>query len=181
MTFKFHPDNTLPAGDWIFTFGSNEAGKHGKGAERVARVNFRAEYGVGQGPTGHAFALPIRDRHLKMLPLANIEKSVEDFLAYAKLHQELNFFVTHMACAAGEYSDDQIGPLFARAPENCSLPDKWRIYVSQARAQHTRVTSPVPQPLERERSRCPYCGHLTFTDQIKEPVDNCHHEMLHSA
>ncbi len=131
MTFKFHADNTIPSGDWIWVFASNEAGKHGKGQARIARVNFRAEFGVGRGPTGHAYAIATQDRHLELLSLAVIEISIGDFLSYARIHSELNFFETRVACkgssagtnGSGEvgYSDDQIGPLFARAPENCSI------------------------------------------------------------
>ena len=81
MTFKFHANNTIPSGDWIWVFASNEAGKHGKGQARIARVNFRAEFGVGRGPTGHAYAIATQDRHLELLPLAAIENSIGDFLS----------------------------------------------------------------------------------------------------
>ena len=82
MTFKFHADNTIPSGDWIWVFASNEAGKHGKGQARIARVNFRAEFGVGRGPTGHAYAIATQDRHLELLPLAAIENSIGGSLGF---------------------------------------------------------------------------------------------------
>jgi hypothetical protein len=116
MTFKFHAENAIPSGDWIWVFASNEAGKHAKGQARIARVNFRAEFGVGRGPTGHAYAIATQDRHLELLSLAAIEHSIGDFLSYARIHSELNFFVTRVACKGssagangsgeGGYSDD---------------------------------------------------------------------------
>ena len=33
----------------IFVFGSNEAGRHGKGAALYAKQHYGAEYGVGNG------------------------------------------------------------------------------------------------------------------------------------
>ncbi len=191
MTFKFHADNTIPSGDWIWVFASNEAGKHGKGQARIARVNFRAEFGVGRGPTGHAYAIATHDRHLELLPLAAIENSIGDFLSYARIHSELNFFVTRVACKGSSggangssevgYSNDQIGPLFARAPENCSLPDGWRLYVSQARAQAPLPASVVLPAAEPEHSRCPFCGHWTFADLVEAPQGACTHVVLRSA
>lgn len=133
MTFKFHPDNLIPTGDWIFVFGSNEAGRHGKGAAKVARIDFRAEYGVGRGRTGQSYAIPTKDARLNVIPLAQIEASVSEFIDYARSHPDLNFFVTRVGCGFAGYKDEQIGPMFARVPENCSLPNEWRKFVEFAR------------------------------------------------
>lgn len=134
-TFQFHQDHTIPTGDWIFVFGANLAGRHGKGAAKVARTNFRAEYGVGRGPTGMAYAIPTKGKHLEVLAFEEIERSIGDFLQYARIHTELNFFVTRVGCGEAGFLDDQVGPLFARAPGNCSLPYEWKQYVAQARVQ----------------------------------------------
>lgn len=129
MTLQFHPDNIIPTGAWIFVYGSNEAGRHGRGAAKVARIDFRAEYGVGQGRTGDAYAIPTKDADLKALPLRDIDNYVREFLAYAEAHPDLNFFVTRVGCGLAGYRDEQIGPMFAKAPRNCSLPNEWRRYV----------------------------------------------------
>jgi len=127
----FHQDNFIPHGReaYCWVFGSNLAGRHGAGAAKVARVNFQAEYGVGQGPTGMAYAIPTKDKALKVLPLLAIEASVADFLAYARRFPEKKFFVTGVGTGRAGYSDDQMGPLFAAAPSNCSLPLQWKQYV----------------------------------------------------
>ena len=49
----------------IFVFGSNLAGRHGKGAALHAKKFYGAEYGVGVGPTGNAYAIPTKDSDLK--------------------------------------------------------------------------------------------------------------------
>lgn len=146
-TFQFHPDNTLPTGDWIFVFGSNLAGRHGKGAAKIARNNFRAQYGTGSGPTGHAYAIPTKKAPYDSgLPLESIERSIDEFLRYAQEHPKLNFFVTRVGCGEAGYTDEQIGPLFASAPPNCSLPDNWRGSAQQYRAQLAATPPAAPAP-----------------------------------
>jgi hypothetical protein len=142
-TTSFHPDNVIPTGDWIWVFGSNEGGRHGKGAAKIARINFRAEYGVGRGPTGHAYAIPTKDKHLNVLPLDKIEADIALFLEYARANPKLNFFVTAVGCGLAGYSHDAIGPRFADAPNNCSLPDVWKQYVV---ARHAK---PLPPDTEK--------------------------------
>lgn len=100
----------------IFVFGSNLAGRHGKGAALAARRQYGAEYGVGVGLTGDAYAIPTKSATLTTLPLAHIAGHVDDFLAYARAHPELTFNVTRVGCGLAGYTDAQIAPLFAGAP-----------------------------------------------------------------
>lgn len=133
---RYHPDHTIPRGDeWTWVFGSNLAGRHGAGAAKVARVNFRAEYGNGVGPTGRSYAIPTKDRNLKTLPLIDIEKSICDFIRFANIFSEKQFFITRIGCELAGYTDDQIGPMFKNSPLNCSLPDEWKMYENQTFSQ----------------------------------------------
>src|SRR5690349_9268275 len=109
----------------IFVFGSNEAGRHGKGAALDARRHYGAEYGVGFGRTGDAWAIPTKDAELRTLPLERIEHYVRQFLAYAEQHPELMFKVTAIGTGLAGYRHEDIAPMFARAPTNCRLPDEW--------------------------------------------------------
>lgn len=109
----------------IFVFGSNLAGRHGKGAALHARQMHGAVYGVGVGRTGNAYAIPTKDERIKTLPLERIEKYVADFLAYAKDHPEMTFRVTRIGCGLAGYMDHQIAPMFKGAPKNCVLPGEW--------------------------------------------------------
>ena len=110
----------------IFVFGSNLAGRHGKGAALCARRHHGAEYGVGVGRTGNSYAIPTKDRNLKPLPLSTIGAFVRNFLEYAALHPELTFEVTRVGCGLAGYLDSDIAPFFKNAPRNCELPDWWR-------------------------------------------------------
>ena len=145
-TFQFHADNTIPTGDWIFVFGSNEKGAHGKGAAKIARVNFRAEYGVGEGSTASAYAIPTKDKHLATLPLSRIEQSVQAFLVYAAENPKLNFFVTRIGCGLAGYEDINIAPFFVDAPGNCSLPNNWKQFVVST--QHRLIKSAEESTLD---------------------------------
>lgn len=110
----------------IFVFGSNLAGRHGKGAALNARQHHGAVYGVGVGRTGNAYAIPTKDRALRVLPLAEIAPHVAAFVAYARENPSLWFEVTRIGCGLAGYRDAEISPMFASAPANCLLPDGWR-------------------------------------------------------
>lgn len=109
----------------IFVFGSNTAGRHGKGAALDARLRHGAVYGQGRGRQGNSYAIPTKDEHLNPLSLLQIAAEVGIFLRYAYDHPNLTFNVTRIGCGLAGYSDDDIAPLFAAAPPNCRLPDGW--------------------------------------------------------
>ncbi|MGI9277846.1 MAG: A1S_2505 family phage non-structural protein [Endozoicomonas sp.] len=110
----------------IFVFGSNLAGRHGQGAALYARNNCGAEYGVGIGRTGNAFAIPTKDERIRTLPLDSIRVYVNGFIAYAKANPDLEFQVTKIGCGLAGYQESDIAPMFKDSPENCHLPDGWR-------------------------------------------------------
>jgi hypothetical protein len=146
---RFHPDNTIPTNDWIFVFGSNRAGRHGKGAAKVARTNLRAEYGVGIGLTGRAYAIPTKDEHLNVLPLQDVKYSVQAFLRYAVEHPQQRFFVTAIGTGQARFADREIAPLFADAPANCSLPEQWRELIYSQQQPDPRAAAQVTHPRQR--------------------------------
>lgn len=109
----------------VFVFGSNLAGRHGKWAALCALRTHGAEYGVGVGRTGNAYAIPTKDAQLRTLPLPEIKKHVLAFLEYANEHHELLFIVTRVGCGLAGYSQSDIAPMFHNAPSNCVLPEGW--------------------------------------------------------
>ena len=110
----------------IFVFGSNLAGRHGKGAALFARTHHGAIYGQGYGRQGDSFAIPTKGDHLQVLELRHIQGYVDRFLKYARGHPELTFNVTRIGCGLAGYTDAQIAPMFKDAPSNCNLPEEWR-------------------------------------------------------
>jgi hypothetical protein len=105
----------------IFVFGSNLAGRHGKGAALHARLKHGAELGVGRGLTGNAYALPTKDENLKVIPLEVIEAFIDEFLAFAEENDDLTFAITRVGCGLAGYDwETQIKPLFNYdLPANC--------------------------------------------------------------
>lgn len=110
----------------IFVFGSNTAGRHGKGAAAFARRYHGAVSGCGEGAQGEAYAIPTKNDQLQTLPLDAIAGSIDRFLDYAQKHPKIAFQVTRIGCGLAGYSDDDIFPLFARRIlPNCYLPGIW--------------------------------------------------------
>jgi len=109
----------------IFTFGSNLAGRHGKGAALYAKQHYGAVYGTGVGPQGSSYAIPTKSANLKTLSVAEIQKYIEGFITYARAHPTLKFQVTRVGCGLAGYKDSDIAPLFKGVPPNCEMPTEW--------------------------------------------------------
>jgi hypothetical protein len=116
----------------VFVFGANLSGRHGKGAALAALKEYGAVYGVGEGPTGNAYAIPTKDRRMQPRTLNAIAGSVQAFLYYARKHPELEFLVTRVGCGLAGYTASEIAPMFVGAPDNCELPAGWRLYQRDA-------------------------------------------------
>lgn len=118
----------------IFVFGSNEAGRHGKGAALYARQHHGAIYGQGEGLQGESYAIPTKDAHLHTLPLNIIAVYVGRFLAFADARPDLTFQITAVGCGLAGYKPADIAPLFQKAPQNCWLPFEFVDYLVRARS-----------------------------------------------
>jgi hypothetical protein len=110
----------------VFVFGSNLAGRHGKGAAQCARLCHGAVYGQGVGLQGYSYAIPTKDEHIRTLPVQRIKAHVDTFVQFAKAHPAWTFEVTRIGCGLAGYKDADIAPLFSDAPSNCELPEGWR-------------------------------------------------------
>jgi hypothetical protein len=109
----------------IFVFGSNEAGRHGKGAAKWAYQQRGAKWGLGFGESGNSFAIPTKDRNIKTLPLQHIAEYVRLFMEHASLHPDKIYEVTPIGCGLAGYSPSDIAPMFIGAPPNVHLPDEF--------------------------------------------------------
>lgn len=103
----------------VFVFGSNLEGMHGGGAARAAYKSFGAVWGQGVGLQGQSYAIPTMQGGVE-----TIRPYVDDFLQFAREHQELRFLVTRIGCGIAGFSDAEIAPLFREALPmgNISLP-----------------------------------------------------------
>lgn len=112
-------------GQSIFVFGSNLAGRHGKGSAARAAAEYGAERGVGEGRTGRAYAIPTKDAKLNVLPYNTIAGAVSRFIAYARAHPELTFEVVAVGTGLAGHKHEDMAALFLMVPKNCRLPEKW--------------------------------------------------------
>lgn len=110
----------------IFVFGSNLAGRHGKGAALTAFRHYGAQRGVGVGRTGSAYAIPTKDEYLEILPLDIIEENCKDFVQYAVNNRNLQFLLTPVGTGLAGYHQDDIRPFFRDAPPNVEFARTWQ-------------------------------------------------------
>ena len=106
----------------IFVFGSNLRGMHGGGAAYVAYRHFGAIMGQGVGLQGQSYAIPTMQGGVD-----SIRPYVDDFIEFAKQHQNLTFLVTRIGCGIAGFTDEEISPLFKKAHDvkNIILPPSW--------------------------------------------------------
>jgi hypothetical protein len=109
----------------IFVFGSNLKGIHGRGSAAEALAKHGAIYGRGVGLQGNSYAIPTKDRNLKVLSLPEIRIYVDQFIQFAKDHPEMTFHVVKVGCGLAGYRDYDIAPMFRYAPENVVLHPDW--------------------------------------------------------
>lgn len=120
---EFTPERiTELKADEIFVFGSNLAGMHGGGAAYIAFKQFGAVMGCGVGLRGQSYAIPTMQGGVD-----TIKPYVDDFIAFAREHPELFFYVTRIGCGIAGFRDKEIAPLFSEAVgfENVCLPESF--------------------------------------------------------
>ena len=103
----------------VFVFGSNLGGFHAGGAARAAAKLFGAVWGQGVGLQGQSYAIPTMQGGVD-----TIKPYVDEFIAFAKAHPELFFYVTRIGCGIAGFRDEDIAPLFKDAIHlgNVALP-----------------------------------------------------------
>ena len=103
----------------IFVFGSNLAGAHGGGAALLAYRKFGAIWGQGVGLQGQSYGIPTMQGGVE-----TIKPYVDEFIEFAKQHQEFKFLVTRIGCGIAGFTSYEIAPLFNDAinVENVILP-----------------------------------------------------------
>ena len=106
----------------IFVFGSNLAGAHGGGAARVAFQTFGAVWGKGVGLHGQTYAIPTMQGGVD-----TIQPYVDEFIQFAKEHEQQIFLVTRIGCGIAGFHDEEIAPLFKKAENiaNIILPKEF--------------------------------------------------------
>lgn len=131
-----------------FVFGSNLKGVHGKGAAKTAAMYFEAQFGVGEGITGRAYALPTKDRELRPRRLQDVIESIRKFVAVTQmldLEEDADergwFYVTPAGTGLAGFSHELVAPHF-RGAARCWFPDIWRPYLGNIPGLHEGYDPP---------------------------------------
>lgn len=124
---EFTPEQITVLGEnEIFVFGSNLEGRHAGGAAHLAHRSFGAVMGQGIGLQGNSYAIPTMQGGVE-----TIRPYVDEFVAFAKAHSNLRFYVTKIGCGIAGFSEWDIAPLFADAidVENILLPREFVLII----------------------------------------------------
>lgn len=150
-------DDLIPS-EPVFVFGSNLAGRHGRGAAAYAKCRYGAQTGVGEGPTGHAYAIPTKDAGMRTLPLREVLAAIDRFLAHAAANASTAFRVTRVGCGLAGLDEQPLRDRFVKAcldnlllPATWSPPDRPRVIVSGSRTwnDEARIVSSLERVLAR--------------------------------
>lgn len=133
MSWNEVSDPTLEAPPHkIFVFGSNLAGRHGKGAALFAKQYRGAIYGQGFGEQGQSYAIPTKDANLRVLPVDIIANYVKLFIEDARVNTEIEYYVTPIGCGLAGYKYSEIAPFFKDVPENVELNEYFKKELNDA-------------------------------------------------
>jgi len=120
----------------IFVFGSNLSGIHGAGAALHAKKYYGAKVGIGEGITGNSYAIPTKgrigkDKKFPILPLDQVEFSLERFIRYAKKQSYLEepslFLLTPIGTGLAGHNKKDIWNILKKhyIPNNVVLTKSW--------------------------------------------------------
>lgn len=134
---RYYIGNITPDKNTIFVFGSNPEGRHGAGAAKVAKEKFGAEYGVGEGLTGNAYALPTKDlrvkenNSLKSISEDQIIESIKKLYDTARQNPDKQFKVAYRnttTASLNGYTGLEMIDMFIKAgtiPDNMYFSQEW--------------------------------------------------------
>lgn len=117
-----------PTNGEIFVFGSNLAGRHGKGAALIASRLYGAISGVGVGAMNQCYAIPTKGYKLSILSIEHIVPYIHEFVQYTLANPDLTFYITPIGCGLAGYTPADISPHF-KGCINCIFPESFKVYL----------------------------------------------------
>lgn len=139
---KTYKGNIMPEPDTIFVFGSNPEGRHGAGSAKVAREQFGAIYGQGEGLQGSAYALPTTELRYDMqdsysrhsMSEERIVENIKRMYEVAKANPDKKFKIAYRnkpeEVTLCGYAGRELMELFRKAcdgkyPDNIYFSEEW--------------------------------------------------------
>ena len=134
---KYYTGDIVPQENVVFVFGSNPEGRHGLGAAKVAREQFGARWGIGEGLVGNSYGIPTKDLRIKdnhgyrSVAPSSIIESIKKFYDIARMHPNKVFKIayrnTYRRSLCG-YSGLELFNMFRSAgdfPSNVHISEEW--------------------------------------------------------
>ena len=144
LGISYYSGNITPDENTIFVFGSNPEGRHGAGAAKVAREQFGAKYGIGEGLQGNAYALPTKDlrvtanKGLRSISREQIIENIKKLYSVARSMPEKTFKVAYTNGATeftlNGYNGQEMVEMFLSAgdiPSNVQFSENWKPMLEQ--------------------------------------------------
>ena len=140
---RFYKGFIRPEEGIVFVFGSNPQGRHGAGAAKVAREQFGAVYGQGEGLQGNSYALPTKDLRViknngfRSISPQQIERNIMTLYNAARQHPDKRFCVAYTnteATSLNGYTGKEMAQMFIESagkeniPENIIFSESWIQY-----------------------------------------------------
>lgn len=134
---NYYEGNITPDANTIFVFGSNPEGRHGAGAAKIAKEQFGAVYGQGEGLHGNSYALPTKDLRirkdngLKSISETQIIKNIKKLYGVAKQNPNKQFKVAYRntdKTSLNGYTGLEMINMFIKAgqiPSNIIFSKEW--------------------------------------------------------
>lgn len=197
-SINYYTGNITPDANTVFVFGSNPEGRHGAGAAKIAREQFGAKYGVGEGLTGNAYALPTKDlrvkenKALRSIPKETIVDSIKKLYQVAFEHPNKQFKVAYRntdTASLNGYTGLEMIEMFKEAgsiPSNIVFSKEWvdtglltkDNYTKEITIQKDESQGETPQINRKEKEQDLYT--LKQQDKMQQ-IDNLLGDSLLSA
>ena len=166
-----------PDANTVFVFGSNPEGRHGAGAAKVAREQFGAIYGQGEGLQGNAYALPTKDLRVKennglrsIFPKQIIE-GIKKMYEVARQNPDKQFKVAYTnglnETTLNGYTGREMIQMFKDAgpiPSNVVFSKNWTDHWNEVTSQQPQQQTTPQQPVE-EKEEAPIITSQELTTQ----------------
>ena len=169
---KITPDTNT-----VFVFGSNPEGRHGAGAAKIAREQFGAIYGQGEGLQGNAYALPTKDLRvkenngLKSISPEQIIESIKKMYEVARQNPSKQFKVAYTnglnETTLNGYTGREMIQMFKDAgpiPTNVVFSKNWTDHWNEVTSQQYQQQTSPQQPVE-EKEEAPIITSQELTTQ----------------
>ena len=85
--------------------------------------------GIGEGLTGHAYALPTKGLNISYMSLNIIRRHVNRFIVFADNNPGATFKVTQVGCGLSNFTPKDIAPMFHYAGKNCYFDTAWKKFL----------------------------------------------------